>query len=326
MGLSRGFITVATGDYYCWLAQNLAMSYRLFSNPIYPLYVITDKAGQNILKDYFDGVIVLESPHYSFVDKIEVYYNSPFEETIFLDADMSIVKDISFIFDVFKQNGSCISCYGAIKDITEDEKPNHFGDAAVKRYNLKQFVQFGGGIYYFQKCETANKVIDFIFQYEIPHYEELDLLQIGGYFRDSPVKMADEPLMGLAMMVFNMKPVNTPEHFMRYYRYNMMETLKWDMMQQDLSFYWWGEIVHPYIAHYATYNTFRYKYYRIVAKLNCLYNHTPAILTPFTYFKYDILWLLSDNTKKEMKQWIKSHFSFEYVKFTFDRVRGRKKI
>lgn len=51
--MNRGFITVATGDYYCWLAQNLAMSYRLFSEQKYPLYVITDKTGGGQIEKIF---------------------------------------------------------------------------------------------------------------------------------------------------------------------------------------------------------------------------------------------------------------------------------
>ena len=95
MDTKKGFVTVATGSYYCWLAQNLAMSYRLWSKGAYPLAVMTDKKGAKKLKKYFDRVIVMDDPTYTFLDKISVYENSPYEETIFLDADMDIVRDIS---------------------------------------------------------------------------------------------------------------------------------------------------------------------------------------------------------------------------------------
>ena len=97
--LKRGFVTIATGKYYCWLAENLIMSYRLFSDTKYPMYVITDKEGEKRLKKLFDGVIVVDDATYGWVDKILVYKNTVFEETIFLDADMHITKDISFLFD-----------------------------------------------------------------------------------------------------------------------------------------------------------------------------------------------------------------------------------
>ena len=52
MNNQKGFITVATGKWYCYLAQNLVMSYRLFGNCDLPFYVITDKKGEKKLKKY----------------------------------------------------------------------------------------------------------------------------------------------------------------------------------------------------------------------------------------------------------------------------------
>ncbi|MBO4251195.1 MAG: hypothetical protein J5911_00860 [Clostridia bacterium] len=80
---TRGFVTVATGKWYCYLAQNLAMSYRLFANCDMPFYAITDKKGEKKLKKYFDGVIVVDNPHYNFLDKIDVYKNTPFTKRFF---------------------------------------------------------------------------------------------------------------------------------------------------------------------------------------------------------------------------------------------------
>ena len=86
----RGFVTVATGKFFYRLAKNLAMSYRLFSEQKYPFCVITDKKGAKKLKKYFDDVVVCKEPHYSYLDKMSVYELSPYEETVFIDADSSI--------------------------------------------------------------------------------------------------------------------------------------------------------------------------------------------------------------------------------------------
>ena len=142
MDYKRGFITVATGDYYCWLAENLVMSYKLFSEAKYPMYVMTDKKGEKRLKKVFDGVIVLDKPYFSFMDKMMVYQNSPFEETLFIDADSDIVSDISLLFDVFNDNGSEVSCVGAIRKISEKNKPVHFGDKVIRLFGLDSFVAF----------------------------------------------------------------------------------------------------------------------------------------------------------------------------------------
>lgn len=322
--INRGFITVATGKWYCYLAQNLAISYKMFGNCEYPFYVITDKAGEKKLKKYFDGVIVLEKPNYNFLDKIEVYNNSPFEETIFFDADMNIIKDISFIFDEFEKNGSQVSCYGSLKDITDEIRPNHFGNAAIEHFNLTKYIRFGGGIYYYKKSLEADKVFDCIFNDLMPNYDKYDLLHIGAYFGNDIRRMADEPLLGLAMVVCGMKPMDNVKHLMRYYRGNMMETLKWDMDRKDCSFNWWGEIVHPYITHYATYNTWTLKYYLLNSELRDRYHKLPKFLRYCHLPFVAIHWAIMPRQLKSFFKWVKDHFSKDWVKYTVKKFYKKK--
>lgn len=317
---NKGFITVATGDWYCYLAQNLAISYKMFGNCDYPFYVITDKKGEKKLKKYFDGVIVLEKPNYNFLDKIEVYHNSPFEETIFLDADMNIIKDISFIFDEFEKNGSQVSCYGTLIDITINDRPNHYGDGAVKAFNLKQYIRFGGGIYYYKKSPETDRVIDCIYNDLMPNYDKYDLLHISAYFGNDIRRMADEPLLGLAMMVCGMKPMNTVTHLMRYYKGNMMETLKWDMRNRDCSFYWWGEIVHPYIVHYATYNTWKFKYYKLNSELRARVLKFPRFLFILSLPLVTLRWMLMPRQIRAFWVWLRPHFTKDWVKYTVKKL------
>lgn len=315
--MKRGFITVATGNWYCYLAQNLAMSYKMFGNCDYPLYAITDKTGEKKLRKYFDGVIVLEKPNYNFLDKIEVYHNSPFDETVFLDADMSIIKDISFVFDEFEKNGSAVSCYGTLIDITDKTRPNHYGEAAIDYFNLKQYIRFGGGIYYYKKSPEADKVFDCIYNDLMPNYDKYDLLHIGAYFGNDIRRMADEPLLGLAMVVCGMKPFNLTPHLMRYYRGNMMETIKWDMDKKDCSFYWWGETVHPYIAHYATYNTWTFKYYKLNTELRDRYHKIPKLLRKIHIPFAAIHWAFMPRQLKAYWVWLKPHFTKDWIKSKF---------
>lgn len=314
MDLKKGFITVATGKWYCYLAQNLAMSYRQFGNCDLPFYAITDKKGEKKLKKYFDGVIVVDEPHYNFLDKIDVYKNSPFEETIFMDADMNIVKDISFLFDKFEENGSEVSCYGSLTEITDEQKPNHFGKAAVEYFHLTHYIRFGGGIYYYKKSEKADALIRSIYEDLIPNYDKYDLLHIAAYFGNDIRSMADEPLMGLAMVVHGMKPLNSVEHLMRYYRGNMMETLQWDMEKQDCSFFWWEGTVHPYIVHYATYNTWTWKYNLLNTKLRNRYFKTPKLFGWFRLVGAWLKWAFSKRQLKAFFQWFFAHFTPSYWK------------
>ena len=260
---TRGFITVATGSYYCRLAQNLAMSYRLFTNRTYPLYAITDQKGAKMLRRYFDGVVVMESPTYTFMDKIAVYENTPFDETVFIDADMNIVDDISFLFDDFEQNGSEFSCIGERREITETMRPNHFGDEAIQSLGLTHFIAFNGGVYYFKKSPEADECIRYIYDELVPLYGDykMKVFRIG--------QMADEPLCGLAMEVLGMRPLDTDKDLMKLIQ--DIRTYSWDMNRRKCSFIWYGKRVSPLMPHYGTHNTRtkEYVYFNDNEKIEC---------------------------------------------------------
>lgn len=308
----RGFVTIATGDYYCWLAESLYMSYKLFSNSTYPMYVITDKKGEKRLKKLFDGVIVVDDASYGWVDKILVYKNTVFEETIFLDADMHITNDISFLFDAFEKNGSEVSCLGEFRAITETVRPNHFGQAAVDIFNLDKYIAFGGGVYYFKQSKKAQECMDFIFNEIIPNYSKYDLLYIDG-------KMADEPLFGLSMLVNDMKPLKNA-HYMRFSQ-DMIESLKWNFKNKDAQFIWHGEEVHPQIVHYATFNTWRFKYVRYHIKVEGLYRKT---WKPFIWLKIvfaAIKWAFEPRQLKNFFKWVGAHFTIDYFKYRWGKIK-----
>lgn len=319
MNMTKGFVTVATGKYYCRLAQNLAMSYRLYSKTEYPMYVLTDKDGEKRLKKYFDGVIVMDKPTYTFLDKISVYRHSPFEETIFLDADMNIIRDISFLFDEFEKNGSEVSCVGSVRSIAEWGQPIHFGVPAVEKYRLTEYIAFGGGIYYYKKCEKTDAFMSFIFQELIPNYHNLQMK----VFR--PNQLADEPLMGLAMLVYGMKPLDTDIDIMKYDD-NMMETLKWNMNQQKCTFIWKeGKRVYPAIVHYGTHNTRHKKYVYYNSILRCNYKKIRP-LTPF-YLIYSETGLLflhisRKNDRKAFYSWFFSHFTKRHMQYRKQQIKA----
>ena len=317
---TRGFITVATGKWYCYLAQNLVISYRMFANCNFPFYVITDSEGEKSLKKYFDGVIVLENPHHSFLDKVDVYKNSPFDETIFMDADMNIIKDISFIFDDFERNGSEVSCFGDYVDITENTAPSHFQQAAIAHFGLTRFIDFGGGIYYYKKSPKADEFFKRIFDDLFPNYDKYELKRFFHPLTNE-ASMADEPLMGLSMLINGMEPYRGTPHLMRHNKDEMMKTFKWDMENKECTMYWRGQIVHPYIAHYATYNTWKLRYYIDNTKLRDKYFNINPPICWIHVVTVIIKWIFSPRQIKEFSYWFFAHFTVKYWKYQFGRVK-----
>ena len=316
---SKGFITVATGKYYCRLAQNMIMSYRLFSDNKYPFYVITDKKGEKRLKKYFDGVIVTDQPYYTFMDKMTVYQNSPFGETIFIDADTNFIRDITYLFEEFEKNDSPVSCIGSVRSISEWGKPIHYGYKAVERFSLESYIAFGGGVYYYKRCSQTDEFFGFIFDELVPHYNDYELK----LFRVD--QMADEPLIGLAIVVKGMKPLDSELDIIKYDDH-MMDSLRWNIRDRRCTFLWKeNRLVAPSIVHYGTHNTRHKKYVYYNAIVRCRYHHIRP-LAPFV-IAYDETVLLfrhlsRKNDRKAFAGWFKAHFTKEYWIRQKDRIKS----
>lgn len=322
MNSKRGFVTVATGDYYCWLAENLVMSYKLFSDTKYPMYVMTDKKGEKRLKKVFDGVIVLEKPYYTFMDKISVYQNSPFQETIFLDADMDIINDISYVFDEFEKNHSDVSCIGWYREITDKVRPNHFGREAVNHFGLNRFIAFGGGIYYYNRGPAAQRVMDTIFNDLIPNYDKYELRRLR------KGQMIDEALMGLSMLINHMNPIYPyPEKDIMKFHDNMMSSLEWNMELKKCSFIWWeNTVVSPSIVHYGTHNTYTKKYTYYNTLVRCKYHKVLLVFIPFYVLGSEIQLfcrrLLNPSYRAAFWRWVKSHFTREHFRYRKKQIQS----
>lgn len=243
--LNKGFITLATGGYYCWLAEHLYMSYKLFSNCDYPFYVITDDEGKDRLSKTFDGVIVHDSFTRTSVDKICIFTETPFDETIFIDADCSIVNDLNYLFDKFEENGSSISGIAGYRELAEGEKGVQFSANTAKKLCIyHDYPNFNGGVYYFRKTDQGKACIDFMMNELYPNYHEYELMG-----RSNKTNMGDEPLVIVSMLKFGFKPVPVESNIMVIVQ--DIKTVSWDMKDKKCSFRWYEYTVSPSIIHWT---------------------------------------------------------------------------
>ena len=320
--LKRGFVTVATGDYYCWLAENLLISYRLFCDNKYPFFVITDSTGEKLLKDKFDGVVVMQNSKRNYLDKLHIYENTPFEETIFIDADSNIVSDITYLFDEFEKNGADISTIGFLNKITPETPPYNYGMAAVEHFGIKEYMAFNGGLYYFKKSEKADECMDFIFNDIIPNYEKYDLLVWKELVSETNNGYGDEPIFGVATRVFDFNPLWIDGVDVLKYYGQKMEKLNWDMDKKVCKSVWRGQDVSPQIIHYATYNTHTLEYINWNIKLRGRYKKT---WKPFVWLQIvftDIAWAFNPKQLKTFFKWVGAHFTIEHFKYRWNQIKG----
>lgn len=263
--IKKGFITVATGEYYCKLATHLYYSYKLFGNSECPLYVITDKQGEALLKNIFDGVIVRDDFTQTSVDKIKIFTDTPFDETIFIDADCSVVNDLSYLFTVFEDNNSDLSAISGIHSLENREKGIQFGKKAISELNLTyDFPNFNGGVYYYRKNSKGLECVDFMINELLPKYHYYELMGRGNC-----VNMGDEPIVIVAMIKFGMKTVPLDTNIM--YLVQKPKKVKWNIRKHKCKFQWYESMVSPSIIHWKVGGTETYNYEKYDAVINGKY-------------------------------------------------------
>lgn len=112
----RGFVTIATGDIrYYEIAHNLLISYRRFSSEHNPFAIICDRLNE--FTEEFDVQIVIEDAANNFLDKLKLFRELPFDETIFIDADSLAYGDLDVWWSLFR-DGADFSVFGfAFEDL-----------------------------------------------------------------------------------------------------------------------------------------------------------------------------------------------------------------
>ena len=103
----RGFVTLATGNIvYYKMAANLLASFRIH-NPGVPFAIICDR--ENKYTKLFDDVIILEEVNGNYLDKFSLLIKSPYDESIFIEPDCLIYRNLDFFWDLLSHESDCSS-------------------------------------------------------------------------------------------------------------------------------------------------------------------------------------------------------------------------
>lgn len=144
-----GIITFALGEYYRDLALVLLESLRRYA-PSQRVAVITDGDFEH-LEAYFDVVIPVNHENGSPLrQKLFLNEYSPFQKTLFLDADSIALRPIEdFISMVLTENYPFSSSDGGWVDI-ESQKTEWVADVQKLKEKIESdtFRTFHGGLYY----------------------------------------------------------------------------------------------------------------------------------------------------------------------------------
>lgn len=186
--ISKGFVTIATGEErYYELAYNLLVSYRKHTKNPLPFCIIAEEENQ--YTSSFDKVIVLRNATRSYIDKLSLFCNIPFDQNIFIDADCLAYKDLNDLFDVFPKKGvSCVGKHYPLDNTTD----GYFTSDNI--YDYKDCIDYipdlHGGVIWYKNDETTRRIYHECLRI-IPNYSKFKFR----YFE----KPADEPILALAI-------------------------------------------------------------------------------------------------------------------------------
>lgn len=300
MSVSKGIITIGQGaQKYIDMSIQLAMSIKIHS-PGLSLTLVTDSKDTSLRK-YFDHIVPINSDYgVGLKQKIHIYEYSPYDETIFVDADCFIVRPFEFLFDEFKNE--TVSAIG--HKMTKGSWAGFEASEMMGKLQLKYIISLNGGVYYFKKSELGGKIFDKAAELLL-QYDDLGIGTLRGQYNE-------EPLMSLAMSSFNQNPIDDKGKGMRT-PIGITGQLKLDVLTGVCGFYKHGVWVEPAIMHFGGDCTKTYFYKRELRKiqinsLNVLPKKVTSLVVNILYnipyavhvFVYRVLKRLIKGTKFKM--------------------------
>ena len=244
--MMRGFVTIATGDTrYYELAKNLLVSYKRHTKKPMPFAIVADR--ENEYTKLFDKVVLLDNPHYSFMDKISMLYVPPFKENIFIDADCLAYGDLNDLWKYMPDECGVVAP-GLI--LPKESKDGFFDYSTIGHYQkqVKYNIGIHGGIYFFRDNQLLKDQLNHI-NYIYDHFHEYKFK----YFNEP----ADESLVALSIAIMGLKPVKFGDGFHAFVFYPIEKKVKPNIQKGELSYITKDnkEIKNVYLIHWTNYYT-----------------------------------------------------------------------
>ncbi|MCR5464819.1 MAG: hypothetical protein K6F06_09850 [Bacteroidales bacterium] len=240
--MTKGFVTMATGkeEYYI-LARNLLASYKIHNSNPFPFAIICDR--ENSYTKDFDDVVILDTPSFSFLDKLRLVDLSPYDENLFIDSDSLVCRDLGGLWKIVK-DAPPFGIFGKIHSPDSEYGRIEKERSVSIRDRMRFYCTCQGGMYYIRK---TRELVDFLrfSQYILDHFE---LFQKPG----DPYP-SDDNIFPLACSVFGYPP---PEDWWKIFCFfPESEMLKMDIRKGLVEYIWKGaeEILGPdcYFVHFS---------------------------------------------------------------------------
>lgn len=159
---TRGFVTLATGrQAFLEMAVDMALSLRHHSD--HPMGLVADDALAQVARsrfsNVFDAITVIDERFlHGRVRKYGVAEASPFDDTVFIDADCIVLGGLDHLFDALADHD--IAMLG--EQLTREDDENHHGFSTrrlMERFGLDRYLKTNSGVFVFRR-EPAIDVME----------------------------------------------------------------------------------------------------------------------------------------------------------------------
>jgi hypothetical protein len=260
--MKRGIITIAAGKKFAKQAKYLALSGMLHS-PHIPRAVITDH--KKYLSPFFDIVLdykpELGAP---FETKTLLHLYSPFEKTLYLDADSLIINNIDYYFD-FLDNAPFLY-YGIFR---YDGIWYYDIERARKQTGAGWIPEFNRGMLLFSKSNPPGGVpVEEIFETAHNFMKNPGIFNIACFRKNM---YPDEPFFALSFAKNNIKPFEDRGRFSR--TLIGATNIKLNAVKGFARFKKYNSFVFPSVVHFC--GSFGKLFYFIEKTRLFFYSHSP---------------------------------------------------
>ena len=152
----KGYLTLAFGKNFAEMAVDMALSIKQFDSK--PVSCVVDSKTKNYInKNYefvFDRLIEIDDNKFCFSIKFHSALLSPYDETIFVDADIIILGKIDMLWENPSNYNTIM--IGDYLSIEKDENHHGFSTSYLqKQFNVKKYLKTNSGCFYFNVKSKA---------------------------------------------------------------------------------------------------------------------------------------------------------------------------
>lgn len=279
--MQRGFLSLVDGtkryrrgDHYERMAKGLINSIKQYDGD-FPCAVITDSSDSELLQmadkviqplQEYSGDELQGTIHKLFLDKY-----TPFQETIFIEADCLLYCSPQKLWNLFMQ---------AKQDFVIQEQGGHkfskggtnFSindlDSYLDKCGIESFPHTIGGLIYFKQGDTSNKIFAKVRDL-YDRREELGLKQLS-----KQIAVADETLFATAMTQHKLELMDSSEVLLQEEFRLMRSYSKLDVLDKDAALIRKASAPQILIVHYSATDKFSLTYLLELNKLKLHKKHS----------------------------------------------------